>query len=174
MGVTVKAGTDFVPAPEGLHQAVCVDVVDKGMVESTFNGSKSTRHRIQVRWQTEAINEKQGARFLVISTFTASLHKKSTLRGFLEAWRGRRFTEEELAGFDLDQLLGVNCQLNIIHNNVDGTVYANVASIMPLGKGMSKLEPEQYVRVQDRPDESRPPRDTDFDPPGDGEDDIPF
>lgn len=138
---------EFTPAPEGLHQAVCVDVTDLGL-QATQWGEKQ---KVEIRWQLEEKDEETGKRFLIMSRYTNSLNEKATLRQHLEAWRGRRFTAEELEGFDLEKLLGANCQLQIIHNIVDGgRTYANVQAIVPLGKGMTKLRGEDYIRVIDR------------------------
>ncbi|MHA1379626.1 MAG: hypothetical protein ACTSRG_14730 [Candidatus Helarchaeota archaeon] len=46
-----------------------------------------------------------------------SLHAKATMRKFLESWRGKKFTKEELEGFDLQKILGKPCQLQIIHSD---------------------------------------------------------
>jgi hypothetical protein len=140
---------DFEPAPAGAHQAVCVDVVDKGIVKTEWQGHARERHVVQIRWQLAERNA-DGQRYLVVQSFTCTLHEKGKLRPFLESWRGRAFTEEELEGFDLEKLIGANCQLSIVHVRRDGRTYANIASIMPLAKGMEKLEPENYVRVVDR------------------------
>jgi hypothetical protein len=71
------------------------------------------------------------------------------LRPMLEAWRGRKFTPQELEGFDLERLLGVSCQLQLVHVLTDrGGLFANVQAVVPLGRGMTKLRPsEDYVRV---------------------------
>lgn len=139
---------DFTPAPEGLHQAVCVDVVDQGMKQTQWGD----KHKVQLRWQLDQADEKTGRPFLVMASYTLSLHKKAMLRQHLEAWRGRKFTEEELQGFDLEKLIGVNCQVQIVHNLGDeGQVYANVQAVVPLGKGMTQMRPSaDYVRVCDR------------------------
>src|SRR3990167_2490369 len=78
--------------------------------------------------------------------------EKANLRKHLEAWRGKKFTKEELDGFDVEKLLGVNCQLQVIHNLSDnGGTFANVQAIVPLGKGMVKIRPsEDYVRMVNR------------------------
>jgi hypothetical protein len=141
----------FTPAPEGVHQAVCVDVVDHGDVTSEFGGKRIVQHKIDVRWQIDEVNPENGKPFLVIQRYTLSLDKKANLRKALVSWRGRDFTKEELEGFDVENLIGVNCQLNIIHNVTDDATYANVASITPLGKKSEKILPLDYVRVQDRP-----------------------
>src|SRR5208337_1405024 len=105
--------------------------------------------------------------------YTLSLHEKAALRKDLESWRGRTFTEEELKGFDVENVLDVPCLLNVIHNGTSGTVYANVSGIMKLPKSMQPIKGRDYVRVQDRE-----PKRSDAAPAPDwGEitdDDVPF
>jgi hypothetical protein len=48
-------------------------------------------------------------------------------------------------------LIGVNCLINILHNVSGDRTYANVQAISPLIKGMVKIAPRDYVRVQNRP-----------------------
>ena len=139
---------EFTPAPEGLHQGVCVDVVDLGMVES---GKWGAKHKVRIIWQLEQRDEETDRRFTVSQSYNISLNEKATLRHHLEAWRGRKFTAEELQGFDLEKLIGVNCQIQVVHNIADDKrVWANVQAIVPVGKGMTKIQPEDYVRVKDR------------------------
>lgn len=138
---------EFTPAPEGLHQGVCVDVVDLGL-QSTPWGEKQ---KVELRWQLDQVNAETSKRFLVTKRYTLSLNEKAILRQHLEAWRGKRFTKEELEGFDLEKLLGVNCQLQVVHELSDqGRIYSNVQAIVPIGKGMTKMRGEEYVRVIDR------------------------
>lgn len=139
---------EFTPAPEGLHSAVCVDVVDKGMVSSSWGEA----HKIQIRWQLEDHDPKTDKPYMVVSTYTLSLHEKSRLRPVLEAWRGRKFTAEESEGFDLEKLVGANCQIQVIHNIKDGgETYANVQAVVPAAKNAPKLRPNgEYIRVIDR------------------------
>ena len=139
---------EFAPCPEGLQQAICVDVEDLGE-QTTPWGPK---HQVRVWWQSENRNaENGGKRFLVSKKFTNSLHPKARLRGDLESWRGMKFSDKEVEGFDLEKLINSNCQILIQHNISDrGGIFANVQSIVPLGKGMTKFETEDYVRRQDR------------------------
>lgn len=148
MPIRVKdTSTPMTPAPEGLFQAVCVDVIDLGIVKSSFGD----KHKVAIYWQIDQVNEESGKRFLVTKRYTASLNEKATLRKDLETWRSKKFTKEELDGFDLEVLLGVNCQVQVVHNaSDDGTIYANVQAVVPLGKGMTKMRPEGYVRKIDR------------------------
>jgi hypothetical protein len=177
-------GQSFQPAPEGTHQAVCVDVVDKGMLETTWQGVVSKKHKIDVAWQI-AEDRDDGKPFLVFKRYTLSLGEKANLRKDLESWRGKKFTREEESGFDVEKLIGANCLLNILHNVSGDKTYANVQAVAPLIKGMAKIAAREYVRVQDRPadanghgkvaapaDEPPPPGDEDFG--GTYIDDIPF
>jgi hypothetical protein len=155
MAIPVSANGDktFTPCPPGVHQAVCVDVVDLGLLEVTFGGQTKQQHKVAIVWITDEVNPENDKPFLVQQRYTASLNEKSNLRRDLQNWRGKPFTPEELKGFDLEKLLGVNCQLNIVHKpRTDGSgVWANVGAIMPLARGMAKMAiPDDYVRRQDR------------------------
>ena len=139
---------DFIPAPEGLWPAVCIDVVDIGMKETPWGQS----HKVEVRWVISETMVNTGKPFMLVKRYTLSLHEKANLRRELETWRGKKFTDDELEGFDLEKLLGINCQLQIIHNQKgDGEVYANVQAIVPAARGMNKLMiPSDYVRAVSR------------------------
>jgi hypothetical protein len=147
--IAKKPENSFTPCPEGLHQAVCVDVVDLGMQKGQFG----EKHKVELRWQTEMENEdvQPTRRFQLRKWYTISLHEKSNLRKDLECWRGRKFTEDELKGFDLEKLLGVNCQLQVIHNITDdGKTYDNIQAIVPHNAKLPKIAPQDYTREQDR------------------------
>jgi hypothetical protein len=149
MGVVVT-GKVYTPAPAGAWQAVCVDVVDLGEVDTEYKGEKKRKRMVKVVWQINETNADSGKRFAVSRRYGAYLSDKATLRKDLQSWRGRPFTREELMGFDLEVLIGVNCQLNIVHKDFEGSTFANVDAVMPLMKGMPKIDPENYVREKDR------------------------
>jgi len=150
MGVKVSAGKSFTPAPAGVHQAVCCDVVDLGLVEVEWQGQKNTKPMVRLVWQIAESEPETGKPYLIAKRYGASLHKKATLRKDLQSWRGRPFTEAELKEFDLDNVIGAGALLNVVHNVKDGTTYANIEAIMPLPKGTPRLDVRDYVRVQDR------------------------
>lgn len=145
--IAKKPESNFTPCPEGLHQAVCVDVVDLGIQKSAYG----EKHKVEVRWQTEMENEEAQRRFQLRKWYTLSLHEKASLRKDLECWRGRKFTEDELHGFDLEKLLGANCQLQVIHNITDdGKTYDNIQAIVPHNPKLPKLAADNYIREKDR------------------------
>lgn len=151
MPIIATAGDSkvFAPAPAGLHQAVCVDVVDMGILEVTYANKTKKQHKIRVVWQIDELMD-DGKPFIVQKRYTLSLHEKAGLRKDLESWRGKAFSRDEEMGFDVEKLLGVNCFLNIVHAVKEGTTYANVAGVVPLKKGMPHIQPSDYVRVKDR------------------------
>lgn len=172
MPIIAKAsGSNFIPAPAGQHSAVCVDVVDMGLLEVTYNGKTKTQHKIRIVWQIEEVMEDRRP-FIVQKRYTLSLHEKSALRKDLESWRGRGFTPAELEGFDVETIIGVPCLLNVIHAVKDGSTYANVSAIMKLPKGMNALTPRDYVRVCDREPAQAQTTEQDFG--GITDDDVPF
>jgi hypothetical protein len=144
MGLVAKDnGGGYDPVEAGVYHAICYGVVDLGTQFSQVYNSES--RKVLVMWElpTERIEIKGEDMPRAISRqFTLSLNKKATLRQFLESWRGKAFTETELSGFDLKNLIGVNCQLNIIHSNRNGKTYADVASASPLLKGTARRELE--------------------------------
>jgi len=145
-----SGGADFTPIPPGMQHAVCYAVIDIGTQPAT--GNFASRRKVVIIWELphELIEiERDGVKKklprAISERFTLSLASKGNLRPMLESWRGRPFTEEELAGFDMKHLLGVNCFLNIVHKKGSGEkagrTYANVASVNPLAKGMAKIPP---------------------------------
>ena len=145
-----SGGGNFIPCPPGQHSAVCVDIVDMGLLEVKFGKeAPKSQHKIRIVWQVEEVMA-DNRPFIVQRRYTLSLHEKATLRKDLESWRGKQFTAEELEGFDLEVLLGIPCLLNVIQEKKDGSTYANVASIMRLPKVMTPIKQRDYIRVQDR------------------------
>jgi len=163
----------FTPAPAGTHQAVCVDVVDLGMIERSYQGHSKTIPAIKFVFQINRLNPENNRRFAVHSArLNNSLDPKASLRKIIEAWDGPLSPEAAKNGFDLDEYIGRNCLLSVVHFEKEGTVYANIGSITPLMDGMELIRPEDYVRVQDR--EQQVPAESE---PGDAVDldsDIPF
>lgn len=156
----VSGKPSFKPAPEGVHNAVCTDVVDLGEVPTQFG----PKHKCRLVFQIDATDpENDNKRFIIGARFNASLHQRSSLNKFLKSWRGREFTKEELEAFDLEKLVGANAQLVIQHEEREGQVYANITSIL---KPKVKLEPDKnYTRVKDRKDQPVQDAKTPDDPP---------
>ena len=145
-----KGGGDFKPVPPGLYAAYCVQLVDLGtQISEKFGAS----HKIRITWEIHGEDE-SGAPLMIVGRegdsmpmvvggeYTVSLGTKANLRKLLASWRGRDFTDEELAGFDISNVLGAPCMVNITNstNATSGKTYANVAAVAPMPKGMPRPE----------------------------------
>lgn len=143
---------DFQICPQGNHVAVCFSVIDLGVQEVNFQGTVSHKRKVRVSWElpNEMICEGElaGQPFSISKNYTMSLHPKSVLYKDLISWRGRQFSVDELSGFDLKNIIGAPCMLNVIHQeSQDGQkTYANVSGISQLPKGMSVGKPINATR----------------------------
>jgi hypothetical protein len=138
MGLTAKdnKGVDFEPIPEDLHPAICFAIWDVGTQLEEIMGHSKKVHRVVIAWELPNVRakfEKEGRSIDVPRTvsrkYRLSLHKKAQLRKDLESWRGKQFTEDQLKGFDLRNVLSAPCQLQIIHNKEGDKTYANISAI---------------------------------------------
>ena len=141
------------PVEPGSWPAVCVGYADLGTQSSTFDGQAVVAEKVLIFWdipdQRIAWQGKDMPR-RISARYTLSLGAKANLRKVLEAWRGKEFTSAELAGFDLDKLIGAPCLLNITHRpRKDGGVFGAVSTIMALPRGMPtphmEVEPVRYL-----------------------------
>lgn len=134
----------YTPAPEGVHDAVCCDVADLGIVETTWQGETKQQHKVRIVWQLAAKME-DGRPFSIGRRYGLTLHEKSSLFKDLKTWFGKAPPDN----FDLEKLIGQNCQIVVVHNEREGQVYANVQSVLKAGKTKLKVDPE-FVRFKDR------------------------
>ena len=143
-------GTFQVP-PEGNHLARCIRVIDLGTQIDSYNGKPKKHHRLMLGWELPeekaVFNEERGEEpFLISKEYTLSLGEQANLRHDVESWRGKGFSEAELKAFDVSQLLGAVCMVNVIHRvSAKKRKYASVNGITPLPKGMKDLVPSQVL-----------------------------
>lgn len=64
------------------------------------------------------------------------MHAKSKLRPLVEGMLGAPLSDKEADNFTFESLLGQECLLNVVHDEKNGSVYANIAGASPLPKGM--------------------------------------
>ena len=155
MSLTAKGGEfkEREPVPEGSHPAVCVGVIDLGTQTNEVYGG--ARHEVLVMWELPEVRiewEKDGHKTnlprSISRRFTLSLNPKANLCPFLEAWRGKKFTPQELDGFDVGQIAGHACFLGVVHKpSPKGGMRAVVASVMPWPRTMQAAKPKAEGRV---------------------------
>jgi hypothetical protein len=153
MGLIVSEGesTVYEPCQAGTHVAICTGLVDLGMQENTFDPSKPPRNKVAIFWTLPDVLRQDEAPFVLREIYTSTLNKSkqgatSKLRTVLDSWRGKPFTEEELKGFDLRNILGKPCLLNVVHESREKGTFANISNVSAMVKGMPvPLVPESTV-----------------------------
>ena len=123
---------------DGVYTAICVGLVDVGEQFSEMYNKSSRQVRIiwQICGETYKNSEGEEIPRSYSKQYTLSLGDRSKLRKDLEAWRGKAFTEEELAGFDLTNILNIPCQLQLMNKTRNDKTYTDIVAIMALPKGM--------------------------------------
>lgn len=166
---------EYVLADQGLHRAVCVDqfqgatefinretgvrltdeeIAAAGIAEgngvfTNVPDEVKQRETIWLGFELDQMTPEGDKPLSIRKKFTASIHERATLRIFLERWRGRPFTDAEKQKFDTESLVGVPCQLNIVHRDfgngprqlIDFAIKETGEALKPSGT---------YVRNKDR------------------------
>ena len=146
---------EFKPVPEGNHMARCYRVIDLGTQEGEYQGQATLQHKVLIGWELFGEDEDgtlletdDGKPFTVSKQYTLSLGKKANLRADLESWRGKAFTDEELKGFDISQLLGAYCMVTVKHDKKGEKTYTNVASVAKWPSALKNSKPNAHHEDQ--------------------------
>tara|TARA_R100000458_G_C8272503_1_gene247362 strand:- start:2325 stop:2930 length:606 start_codon:yes stop_codon:yes gene_type:complete len=132
VATTNDSGGGYAQVPSGVHKARCVKIIDLGTQRQEFSGEVSWKRQVMLIWEIPGQDNMNGEPMTISKFYTLSLHEKSNLGADLTSWRGRAFTETEKQGFDISNLAGVPCMLNVVEGN-NGK--AKISTIMPLAKG---------------------------------------
>ena len=132
VATTNDSGGGYAQVPSGVHKARCVKIIDLGTQRQEFSGEVSWKRQVMLIWEIPGQDNMNGEPMTISKFYTLSLHEKSNLGADLTSWRGRAFTETEKQGFDISNLAGVPCMLNVVEGN---SGKAKISTIMPLAKG---------------------------------------
>lgn len=147
MKIKDKARPKLPSMEPGVYVGICIGVVDLGEQYSELY--KNYQNKVQLVWEfpteTIEVEGKQEPRQLS-KEFSVSTSKKGSLRGFLGAWNGKTYSDEEFGEVDLFEQIGKACMVNVVTS--ESGEYSKVESVMPLIKGMpvpeSKTEPIRW------------------------------
>jgi hypothetical protein len=120
---------EFELPPADTYIATCYRVIDLGTQQIEWAGETKRQHKVMIGWELN-VPMSDGRPFSIHQRYTLSLHEKAALCKHLEAWRGKAFTDEEAKGFDIGNVLGHACQMQIVHRTEKGKTYANINAIM--------------------------------------------
>jgi len=138
----IAKGSDakFAPHPEGQYVGQCVDLVDLGEKVQDYPGTKPyLAPTCALVYRTGERNEETGEYIDIAREFTVSMGDKANLRKFLEQWRGKPYTPEQItAGVPLHKLTGQFGLLTIAHRtSAKGRTYANITACVGVPKQMA-------------------------------------
>jgi len=149
MKISDKGGSDFQTVDAGMYVARCYKLIDLGTQEGEYQGKPNFKREIVIGWEFTEEKMDDGQPFTTSAFYTASLGDKANLRKFLAGWRGRDFTPEELACFELKTILGQPCMLNMAANKKGKVVPVSAA---PMMKGMMcgiQINETQYFSLDE-------------------------
>lgn len=130
----------FERAPAGTYTAICYRVVDLGTQQSSYNGQTKHQRKVMLSWELhdDEIKMSDGRPFSITQRYTWSMSDKATLRQHLEAWRGMPFKDSDFGpgGFNIKNVLGKACLLQVVHDERNGKTYDNIQALMKLPKGV--------------------------------------
>lgn len=161
--VVEDTGGSFERCPSGMHLARCYRIIDLGTQKSEYMGQVKYLHKVMLGWEIHGANDageplkmNDGRPFAIFKNYTLSWSEKANLRLDLQSWRGKQFSQEEMRKFDLKNILGAWCMLNIIDRvGTDGKTYTNVNGITPVPSVIKQnglpvaVNPNEIFNLQD-------------------------
>ena len=152
MIIKAAGGKEFAPCPEFSGRAVCVDVTPLKEYDTEYGVKKKFKFAFELDLIDGSRDPVQP--WVVFSKpLVPSLHEKAALTKVLKDWFGRKLTDAENNGLDLESLIGRPVTLIVAHEqSQDGTkTYANIKLMMPHKHGEPLKPSGLWVRMQDRP-----------------------
>lgn len=140
MATITNKVADKVLVPEGTHVARCFKFMHLGHILNKFNEIRDTiRFSFELPDVTYVFDEQKGEEPMSISRdYGNFLGDSTTLKSHLQAWRGKAFTNEEMEGFDVENVVGAACMITVIHKTSKaGKLYAQITSITALPKSVT-------------------------------------
>ena len=138
---------EFKIAPAGLHMARLYSIIDLGHQSVEWAGEAKIMHKVVFTWELhgnddsdQPLKTDDGKPLIVSKRYTVSLGDQARLRQDLEAWSNKKMTAEDRKNFDLKDLLGKFCMVNITHSE-DGK-YANISGISPVPSALRNAQPD--------------------------------
>ena len=129
MSLIIKDNTQQSKYPQlsiGVHNARCIRVIDLGTQRNEYKGEVSWKRKVLIQW--EVYTEDREEPIEIGKVYTNSMFEKANLSIDLTSWRGKPFSEEEKEGFDISNLVGKVCQLNVIEGKNDKN---KIATVLP-------------------------------------------
>ena len=147
--VSEESAGEYEQVPVGTHNAVCYQLVDAGTSMEEYQGEEKKRHSVYIFWELPDLLMADGRPMSISCQYTLSLHESAKLRRHLQSWMNRAFTEEELKSFDMTQMLGTTCKLDV---GLTSGGRAKVVGVFAADGGSKKVETANEQTVFDLED----------------------
>ena len=141
-----RTESTFKLPPSGSHLGRLYRILDLGTQKVEWQGAIKMQRKLMFSFELhgedndgQALTTNDGKPLMISKRYTMSLGEQSTLRKDLESWRGKKFTAEELLGFDLNVLLGKLAMCNVTHNDREGKTYANLSGLSQVPAALKKM-----------------------------------
>ncbi|WP_350296354.1 phage replication initiation protein, NGO0469 family [Limnohabitans sp. Rim8] len=126
--------------PPGIHLARCYGIINLGTQKTTHLGGIKHLNEVMLQFELHDVGEAGGQLFTangkpmsISKSFTLSLAEKATLRKDIQTWHGRKFTPDELRGFQLKSVLGEWALISVTNGmDQNGQDFASIAAIRPV------------------------------------------
>lgn len=132
--------------PEGQYDAILYAVVELGTHTKDGQFGVKTNPEIMFMFEIPELQityEKDGKEItaprVINARFNQFMNEKAKLRAFLESWRGKSLTDDDIAEFTPEKVLGKGAQISVEHSK--NGKYANIKSIAPLHKSVKLGKP---------------------------------
>jgi hypothetical protein len=131
---------------EGRHIFRLRGIIDLGTIKDAKFGNQ--KREVKALFELVETNhvfdkEKGPQPFQLSKVFTFSMSEKSNMRKTWEQWKGKKYTEEELAKFDIWKWIGFPGECVVEHKlSKTGNKYALINNVMPLSEAAKKTAPK--------------------------------
>lgn len=134
-------------APAGNHVGRVYSIIHIGVIDGEWKGKANSIDKIRIGFELplELHEFKEGETpkpFVVSEEYSFMMGKKSKLRPIIEGIIGVMLTDQEAYSFEINDLMGRVCMVNIVHTlTKSGTLFPKIASTASLPKGMESPDP---------------------------------
>ena len=130
----------------GVYEGVAYMLAELGTNMHQFqNDDPKKQEKIAIFWEIPELRDSNDQPVTITHTYTRTFAgDNARLKKDLEKWRGKPFSSDELAGFDIEKVLGVTCQLNIGHTSGG---YPKVEGIITSKGGPKKVATVNETKV---------------------------
>tara|TARA_R100000458_G_C8183629_1_gene179795 strand:- start:175 stop:744 length:570 start_codon:yes stop_codon:yes gene_type:complete len=115
--------------PLGVQKARCISVLDLGTQENNWQGEISWKRKVWFEWEVPEHTDSNNEPLTTGKFYNVSFYEKSNLSKDLTSWRGKPFSAQEKKQFNMGDMLGQTCQIQIMEKD---SGKQQIVSIMPL------------------------------------------